>query len=191
MKNSLHFVDSDLLSAIAKGDQYALVELFHRYYHQLGFEILGITGSVDIAEQAVQDAFVMAWVQQEALAEIKECWTYLLVISRNIALIVMGEQKMKQEGKSNGAPEHPLSRSRQMIKDTVEQLPPFERQIYKMATVDRLSPQETAGLLDVTADQVKTIIDDALRLIRMELSNHMEPCVVVVLTSVLVVGDQL
>jgi len=189
MENRHDDSEENLLSAIASGDQSAFVKLFNGYYIQVGNEMFRITGSLDLAERTVQDAFVMVWLQREMLVNIKECWGYLLAISSRIALAAITEQKRRREGLTEDTSAHPLAVSRELIKQAVEQLPSLQKQIYIMTSSRRLSVREIGALLDITPDQVKKIMYNGLRSVRMQLSAYMSPCVAVVLTSVLVLGD--
>lgn len=189
MENRANHKEDILISAIASGDQSAFIELFNCYYSQLGHQMFALTGSLDLAEQAVQDAFIMAWLQKEFLVEIPEFWEYLFDISLIMANASVEEQRMRREGSLTGPSEHPLAPNRELVKQVVEQLPSLQKQVYVMCTGERLSRVDIGHLLDISQDQVKKITYDGLRFVRMVLSEYMPPCIVVVLTSALVLQD--
>lgn len=190
MEIKSHHNEAKFFAAIAAGDQSALVELFNWYYNQLGYAMFDLAGSVDLAEQAVQDAFVMVWLQKEELARIMKWDGYLFAISRNMAFALMNERKMRREGSIN-ITDHPLLSSRELVAKCIEQLPRIQKQIFSMTKNQRLNALEIGRLLNMSPELVTNYVHNALKSIRMELCEHMPSCVAVVLTSTLMLDSKI
>lgn len=182
--------EANIFAAIAAGDQSALVELFNWYYTQLGYAMFDLTGSVDLAEQAVQDAFVMVWLQKEELARIIKWDGYLFAISRNMAYASMNERKMRKECSITSITDHPLLSSRELVAKGIERLPRIQKQILSMTRNQKLDAFEIGRLLNMSPELVTKYVHDALKSIRMELCEHMPSCVAVVLTSTLMLDSR-
>lgn len=183
-----HHEEANLLSLIASGDPSALIELFDWYYDQLGYSIFSITGSLEVAEQAAQDTFVMIWFQKEALVNISECWGYLFVIARNMASAAIREKTSRKARLSSSASEHPLTSQRALIKETMDRLPGQQKQVCILIQ-QRMSLKEISIQLRIPIDKVQEDAHNGLKSLRIQLSVSMPTCVALILTSVLLIGD--
>lgn len=188
MRIRLHYEEANLLLSIAKGDPSALIKLFDWYYGQLGYAIFTITGSLEVAEQAAQDTFVMVWLQKEALANINECWGYLFVIARNMAFAAIREKESRKDGFSTAPLEHPLASNRALIKEVMDCLPNRQQQVCMMIQ-QRMSLKEISIQLRIPVDQVRQNADHGLKSLRFQLSESMPACVALILTTALSIGD--
>jgi DNA-directed RNA polymerase specialized sigma24 family protein len=63
--------EKELLLNVANGDEHAFSELFNTHHHAFGTHIYRITGSVELAEEVVQDVFLKIWMSRETFQQFK------------------------------------------------------------------------------------------------------------------------
>lgn len=192
--------ESELLAKIAQGDEQAFSEIFNWYYQPLGQAILKITESLPLTQEIVQDAFVKVWLKRETLTEINNFSAYLFILCRNHTFATLKklakEQKLQPALTQNLQWEseleeldNPSEHYRAMIQQAVAKLPAQQQKIYQLSRQERLKYEEIATLLGLSSETVKTQIYNAVKAIRKDLQSGMPPCLILVLTSVLIINS--
>ena len=188
--------EQQLLGKIAQGDQSAFAEIFNHYYQPLGQAMLKLTESLPLSQEIVQDAFIKVWLGRETLDRIDNFSGYLFVMCRNGAFAALKklarerqlqpvlEQQLQWERELDEL-ENPAEGYRELIQQAVAKLPAQQQRIYQLSRQDRLKYGEIAQVLDISPETVKTQVYNAVKFIRSELSSHLAPSVILVLTSVL------
>ena len=74
------YVDHELLTAIAGGDEMAFTRLFNAYHEKLYTFILRLTQSSETAEDVLQDVFFKIWANRKLLTDIDNFNAYLFRI---------------------------------------------------------------------------------------------------------------
>ncbi|MBS1563488.1 MAG: RNA polymerase subunit sigma-70, partial [Bacteroidetes bacterium] len=74
--------DMELLRAMARGDNNALVELYHRYWERLFTAAYNILKDKAPCEDMVQDAFLQLWQRRETLEIHTSVEAYLFTLIR-------------------------------------------------------------------------------------------------------------
>lgn len=177
------FDENKLLHELSQGSELAFTELYNRYKNLVYGTALKITKSKVLAEEAVQDVFLKIWQNQEKAAEITNFENYLFIISRNHIFDMI--KKIARE--TNLASDITYKNSAADDTDTaikddqynvilnqiIEQLPPQQQKIYKMAKMEGLSHQKIGENLGISTETVKKHMAQALKFVRFKISPYM------------------
>ena len=87
--------DLFVLTKIKEGDGKAFEGIFRRYYSPLCLYAAGITGSMDVAEEIVQELFYVFWKEKEKLQVIRSLKSYLSGAVRNKSLQYCEHQEVR------------------------------------------------------------------------------------------------
>jgi RNA polymerase sigma-70 factor (ECF subfamily) len=177
------FDENKLLHELSQGSELAFTELYNRYKNLVYGTALKITKSKVLAEEVVQDVFLKIWQNQEKAAEITNFENYLFIISRNHIFDMI--KKIARE--TNLASDITYKNSASDDTDTaikddqynvilnqiIEQLPPQQQKIYKMAKMEGLSHQKIGENLGISTETVKKHMAQALKFVRFKISPYM------------------
>ncbi len=188
-----------LLKQIAEGDERAFSRLFEVYYRTLGDFVFRITGSLEIAEEIVQETFVKIWEERERLAVIKKIGDYLFILCRNRGISYLRQrardyarlQAYAQSEINEIEPEnYHWSQIEQLyvrIERAICELPLQQQKVFRMAKLMHLSYAEIADRLGISAETVKKHMKLALRSIR----AFMKECTTEIILLILFFGVDL
>lgn len=177
--------DSDLVIAIIEDEEKAFEKLFFKYYEALCRFAFRYVGSMDIAEEFVQEVFAKIWEIRKELTPSVNIRSYLYTATKNQALDYLKHedviQKYEQEVELRlydevyemeekfSSKEHFI----QAAQNAIEELPDHTRHIYKMSRNDGLTYREIASVLDISIKTVESHISKALRILRDRLVQYM------------------
>ena len=176
---------SKLLIRIAHNNDKDAFASFFNYYHArlIRYALLFVKSCQD-AEDVVSDVMIKLLKQKEKLPEIKNFEGYLYLAIKNQALNLLKKQQLRS-GSAIDIGDDYLTHHfvqpydtilgdelRNIIFNTVEQLPPKRRMVYKMIKDDGLKIKEVAELLDLAEKTVKKHLELALRSMRATLEEY-------------------
>lgn len=186
--------EADLVARAAAGDE-AAFETIMRSHNQLLFRTArSILKSESEAEDAVQDAFLRAWLALDSFRAESKLSTWLVRIVTNEALgrlrrskvrtIPLEEAMTSPDPKMQLAladtpgrgPEQTASRSqvRSLIEQQIDLLPDDFRTVFMLSAVEGLSAVDIAEALDIPAATVRTRAHRARKLLREGLVGKVE-----------------
>ncbi|SEW54232.1 RNA polymerase sigma factor [Chitinophaga arvensicola] len=176
-----NYDENRMLELLAKGSEYAFTELFSRYRTKVYSVAFRFLRSQAAAEEVVQDVFLKCWLKREALTEVKNLDAYLKTVTRN--LVLNRFRKLANEA----AAQQELSRRDIMVNDTdhlildhqyqeiiqaaLGQLPPQQREVYRLAKEEGLSHEAIAARMQISTVTVKSHMARALQSIRRYLNG--------------------
>ena len=179
--------DEQVVERVLAGD-IALFEIIMRRYNQRLYRVaLAITRNDDEAEDIMQQTYVRAYqhLGQFAGKAAFSKWLTRIAVHESIARRNRRQRFVEFEDsdpESEGNPmDHIPNRGRspedrassaeaaQFLEQAVQCLPEMYRTVFVMRDVEELSTAETAELLDVTEENVKTRLHRARALLRREL----------------------
>lgn len=173
--------EQELLIQIAAGNHAAFRKLFMAYHQQLGMYIYKITNSTDLAEEVVQDVFLKIWLNQEALAGIKNFKAYLFVVSKNHALNclrkLIKERALKNQWENafiNMQEDTDLNEYHELLDKAIDQLPPQQQKVYLLSRHKRLKYAEISGEMNISSETVKKYLQIANASITTYVKQNME-----------------
>jgi len=174
---------SKLLYELSQGNELAFTKLYNEYKNVVFSTALKITKSRMLAEEVVQDVFLKIWQNHENLAEITNIENYLFIISRNhifdmikkiardTSLVVDSNYKSTSTNDTEDAIKD--DQYNIILNQIVDQLPPQQQKIYKMAKWDGLSHQKIGEDLGISTETVKKHMAQALKFVRTKISPYM------------------
>lgn len=173
-----------ILAKIKEGDIKAFEEIFRRYYSPLCLYAAGITGSVESAEEIVEELFYVLWKNREQLQVFQSVKSYLYRSVRNEAVQYCEHREVRERHRmavqasyesgyaSDAQHEMEYKELRALIERTFEKLPPRRRQIFKMHRVDGMKYAEIASSLSLSVKTVEAEMTKVLRTLRNEIDNY-------------------
>jgi len=173
--------DSDLLEAIARGDEHSLASLYDRY-HRLAFSLaLRVVTDRGRAEDVVQDAFLSVWRKAGSYSVGRgSVKTWLTSIVRNRAIDVVrarresdGDDEAVLLGLRDSSPsvieQVTASLDRDTLRAAITVLPVEQRDAIAMAYFEGRSRSEIAGMTGLPLGTVKSRIRLGMHRLRDEL----------------------
>jgi RNA polymerase sigma-70 factor, ECF subfamily len=185
--------DFELLSALQKGDRQAFARLVEQTSTQIYRTARQILGDEQDAEDVLQETFIKALKALPTFEGRSSLSTWLHRIAVNEALMLIRKRKMPMvsvddtqpfdsEEESSGIeivdfcclPEKELlsSESRKFMDDAIQRLPENLKTIFVLRDLDGLSIQETAEVMQITENNVKTRLLRARLRLRQELAKY-------------------
>lgn len=166
-----------LLLRIAEGDQDAFSEVFDHYQGRLYTFSLAVTRVDEIAEELVQDVFLKIWLKRADLPAIQSFSSYLFVIMRNEAYDWLNKQSRRKRLFAKIPDNHLFTQTTteeflaeneasDFLQRAIGQLSAQQQRVFRLMREQGFSREETAQLLQVDENTVKTHMSRALKLLR-------------------------
>lgn len=171
-----HLSDEALPALVAGGDEAALAELYDRFGRVAYGLALRIVRDANLAEDAVQDAFLAAWRTAASFDPRRgKASTWLLTIVHRRAVDVVRREERRRAEPLDAEPASvgesaddtsELREQRQAVQAALAQLSPDQRQALELAYYGGLSQTELAERLGVPLGTVKSRMFTALAKLR-------------------------
>ncbi len=183
MAQNSNIDEKKLLLELSQGSELAFTNMYNQYKNIVYSTALRITKSKILSEEAVQDIFLKIWQNRENLSEIDSFENYIYIISRNhlfnsIKKIaretnLITEINQKDTGFIDTDSNIKDEQYTTIWNQIVDQLPPQQQKVYKMAKWDGLSHQKIGEDLGISTETVKKHMAQALKFIRLKISPYM------------------
>lgn len=175
--------DKQLLSKIRNGDVDAYKYLFSSYYKELYFFARKFLGNKEVAEEIVQDSFIVLWGNKNILKIEKSIKSYLYATVKNRSInylkskfnnidFVSIDESVKESNFMQADKLLELSELDDLILKAVEMLPPRCKEIFHLSRNSEMTYQEIAETLDISKETVKSQISEALKKIKVYLNKR-------------------
>jgi RNA polymerase sigma-70 factor (ECF subfamily) len=185
-------VDKDFNNRIIQGERKAFDELFRSYYSRLRSFAYAYLKDVAVAENIVQDAFLLLWQRHDTLLPDSNIQAWLLVVVKNNAISYINRLKRQAEVESAYAmttirdfdlrlislkacdPEYMFSAEvEQIIRKALDALPEQCRKVITLSRFEDMSNREIAEKLGISVKGVEYHITNALKKLRLALKDYM------------------
>jgi RNA polymerase sigma-70 factor (family 1) len=184
LQPSTTYNEKELLYRLAEDDETAFRQLYDRYKDEVYAFALGITRSVPLAEEIVQDSFLKLWQHRGELTEIIKFDSWFFTIARNLCYSAL--RKIALDRKLQTAhelqSEQPVAtaedilitrENRELVRAAINQLPEQQRRIYKLSREAGLTYDEIAAELNISRNTVKEHLRRAVSGIKAYLEMHL------------------
>lgn len=173
------------------GNEAAFEVVFKTYYSRLHAFCKEYVIDSSIAENIVQDAFMVLWNKRKKLKEDTNLNAYLYTIVKNFSLKHLRktrisntyqqyEKSKKEELALNAMALSELETNNlafkeieQIIQETLSTLPPRCREVFEMSRFNGLKNREIADKLDISDKAVEANISRALKSLKVSLSDYL------------------
>jgi RNA polymerase sigma-70 factor (ECF subfamily) len=165
--------DEALLEAVARSDEAALGELYDRFGRVAYSLALRILRDPDLAEDAVQEAFLQAWRGAGRYSPERgkaSTWLLTFVHRRAVDLVRREERRRTENGEAlpeppgPGADETAFVRSlRELVLDALRKLPPEQREAIELAYYGGLTQAQVAERLSEPLGTIKSRMFSGLK----------------------------
>ncbi|HRE51047.1 MAG TPA: sigma-70 family RNA polymerase sigma factor [Flavitalea sp.] len=183
MPGALPYDIAILLEQLSLDNEEAFRRIFDHYKAPFYETALKMTHAAGIAEEIVQEVFVMLWMKRKLAARAKNPEGYIFTILHNC--IYAHFRKLAQEKRLRSAigqireeSENPieillLEKEHAMIlENVISQLPPQQRIIYKLAKQEGVSREEIAKRLNISPNTVRNHLAAAVAYLRAYLKKE-------------------
>ena len=180
MRSGSQAADGEIVRAVLAGDRERYAQLVERYRDRYARYAARMLGSVDAAEDAVQDAFVRAYDQ---LAQCKDPdkfvgWFFLILRNRCFAerrrnrtsASLEAANEVAAVDRADGGAE--TAERRRALQLALLELTPDQREVFVLKHVEGLSYTEIAERLSTSVPSLKMRMHRAYDKLRYELRDH-------------------
>jgi RNA polymerase sigma-70 factor (ECF subfamily) len=158
--------EKELLYRLAGGNEMAFRELYDHYKNEVYSFAMGITRSIPLAEEIVQDSFIKLWQHREELPGIQKFESWFFTIVRNLCYSSL--RKIALDRKTYSAHEQqPVQQvataediiitreNRELVQAAINQLPDQQRRVYLLSQEAGKTYEEIAVELNISRNTVK------------------------------------
>ncbi|SHE39194.1 RNA polymerase sigma factor [Pedobacter caeni] len=175
--------ESDILTKIAEGDQFAFTILFNHYQKDVFVHSRRLTPSEDDALEVVQDIFIKIWIGRERLKTINNFGAYLNRVVRNHVFDVLKQLSQENEShvKLQSASTEFDDSTRQLLdyqdaihilNEALTELAPQQKIAYKLCHQEGMKYEEAAKEMNISTETVRVHMKQALNKIRAHFRKH-------------------
>lgn len=176
--------DLFLLTKIKEGDVKAFEKIFKSYHSSLCLYTAGITGSMDVAEEIVQDLFYYFWKERQNLPLFRSVKSYLYRAARNEALQFREHLNVRNKYRayvmadcteaSFSDPQDSIEYKEleEVINGALRKMPERRLKIFCMHRFQGMKYAEIASALSVSIKTVEAEMTKALQVLRKEIENY-------------------
>ena len=176
--------EQELRRRLRRGDSTALSQLLERYWERLVRFADGMVGSMDQAEDVVQDAFVRVWEKRTEWTGDGTLESLLYRVVRNAALDSLRRSQTKTKHQDTirlvtdrhvETPSEAMEASElsEAFDEAVAALPPKRREVFVLIRHSGLSYAEAAEVLGVSPQTVANHMHLAMDDLRQSLEPHL------------------
>jgi RNA polymerase sigma-70 factor (ECF subfamily) len=167
--------DTQLLARLAADDTSALDALLGKYWEPLTLFIARMTGSVEAAEDAVQETFCRVWERRRTWRVEGSVSGLLFRLARNVAISehrhLQTEERVATMVADSRAShcdieELPDDELRAVLEREISALPPRRREVFLLRVVHDLSYKEIAAIMGTSSQTVANQLSAALATLR-------------------------
>ncbi|MBS1191712.1 MAG: polymerase sigma factor [Rhodocyclaceae bacterium] len=185
--------DTELVAAVRNGDMQAMEQLMRRHNRTLYRTARAILRDDGEAEDAVQEAYLLAYRALDRFRGESRLGTWLVRIAANVALarrrrnargalVVpingtgdetddLGEAMIDRAGPEREAM---AAEVRRLLERRIDALPDMYREVFMLRAVEELSVEETAAVLQIPEPTVRTRYFRARSLLRESLAKEVD-----------------
>lgn len=175
--------EEQLFVLIKQNDQHAFAALYNRNWHDTLSYVNRAIGSIDVAQDIVQDIFISIWRRREVIEITTTFRAYLFKSARNLSIRHIStagvqSQQLQLLADQMRAAELVVFDSLELdeleasVDRAIEKLPPKMREVFTLSRNENKSYREIAVMLGISETTVKKQISNALKSIRSDVESQ-------------------
>lgn len=163
----------DILHNIKAGDMASFKAAFQCYHEKLYFYVVKHTNSPYLAEETVQMTFIKCWEKRDTLSTDIDLSQQLFRIAKSTLIDLLRKESRRKEHTSEYAlqtsqpftenPDLQKKEELSLVYDTIEQMAPVRREVFKLSRIEGHSHKEIAQQLSISPKTVENHIGRAIR----------------------------
>jgi RNA polymerase sigma-70 factor (ECF subfamily) len=181
-------LEKGTVSKLKEGDMQAFDRVYRHYAQKLFQFSLSLLKNRADAEEIVQETFLKLWANRHKIDLYASFQSYLFTIAYNTMMSVLrkrvSEQKYVDYVKSLNLIERETSVAGKVefeefndqVRNIIEQLPPRQREVFRLSREQGLSYQEIAQQLGLSVNTIENHMTRALKFIKSKLAEHSLAC---------------
>ncbi|SEN88366.1 RNA polymerase, sigma-24 subunit, RpoE [bacterium A37T11] len=177
--------ENELLLKLRAGDQRAFGQIYEYYRRPLGYRILQLLKSEELAEEVLQDLFMKLWEQREQVDPEKSFKAYLYRIAENLCFNLMARAAREKaillnimaantELYSHVEEQIYKKENETLLYHLIGQLPKQRQQVFLYCKIDGKTYQEAAQAFHISVNTVNDHLQKAGKFLKEQLKNHPE-----------------
>lgn len=189
----IQYADSELVKRAKEGEEAAFTEIVNLYSDKLFTLLVRMLRDRAEAEDALQETFLTMIEKIDSFKGSSQLYTWLYRIASNIALMKIRSRSGRvsveidenavssrvHSGKYLTIPENPEEKMNkvelsEILDNAIKQLSPNFQQVFVLRDIEQMSGKETAEILGISEDNVKTRLRRARMALRDFLSEAMQ-----------------
>ncbi|OQP57800.1 hypothetical protein A3860_09250 [Niastella vici] len=165
MISKVYHTEPLLLQQLAQGSASAFDKLYYQYYEPVRLNILKITRDEVVADDILQEIFILLWEKRAKFASYEKIGGWLFVTSynrslnylRNLSAERLRQKTSTMEDISRDWPLEDNSQEAQLrlLEEAITQLPPQRRRVFELCRFEGKSYDEAAAELSISKNTVK------------------------------------
>lgn len=181
-ESTCNYSDEQLFRSIQKGDEKAFDALFLKYYGALCAYAKQFVGYEE-REEIVQDVMAWLWQNKKMITIETSPKNYLFRAVKNSCFTLINRQEIKQRILSNLYDDVPsyyedpdfyiVKELSEKIELALSRLPATYREAFELNRFQKMTYNEIANKLDVSPKTIDYRIQQALKLLRVELKDYL------------------
>ena len=191
--NSL--VEKELLIRLQSGDRKAFEQLYGIYSVRIYGRLLKLTQSAQLADELLQDTFVILWEKRYQINTELSCKAWLYRVAENevyqLYRKIARDKKLQDhivanftEAYSHIEEDYFLGESRTLLEKAIGQLSPQRREVFTLCKLEGKSYEEAASILGISPNTVSSHLVKATGNIRDYLFRSKES-VALIITAII------
>ncbi|MBK5721880.1 RNA polymerase sigma-70 factor [Dysgonomonas sp. Marseille-P4677] len=185
--------NEELVAAIIRGSEDAFKIIFNNYYQGLVRFAFSYTNDIHIAENIVQESFILLWQKHEEIDEDSNIQAFLIrivklkvwnhiekqrrriIIQKGIYDDIVREMNLKLYTLDTiNTTSLYIDEIKQIIARTLEELPELTRNIFTLSREEYLSNKQIAEKINLSEKSVEYHISNTLKRLRISLSSYLK-----------------
>jgi RNA polymerase sigma-70 factor (family 1) len=186
------------LERLSTGDQDAFMQVYDQYRPYIYNITNKLLRSAETAEEVIQEVFMDLWRNRAQALQINNLKGYLFGMARNeifdtlkkeARMAVAASEYAYQIDRSYEAGGAMLEKQyEELLKQSVDRLPPRQKQIFRMARIDGMSYEAIGRTLGITPATAKRQMATALQTLRQNLKPHLAELAFLAVTFQVIAG---
>lgn len=185
IKANHHTDETELLQNLVVGNQYAFDLLYKRYSNRIYNRLLKLTQSQQLAEELLQDTFVILWDKRHTINPQLSVKAWLYKVAANEVYLfyrkLARDKKLQEHVVANFVESYTHTEealyqkeSRALLQQAMEQLPPQRREVFRLCKLEGHSYEETAVIMGISPSTVSNHLVKASNTVRQYIFQSQE-----------------